>query len=416
MTKLSKPISFETAFGAYRVDEILGEGGAGRVYGGVDLDDAPIALKVLAQERATADKRRRFKNETAFLARNKHPNIVVLFDHGIATTGDILGPFYVMRRYDSSLRQLMEEQVLPARVLPLFSQILDGVEAAHLKGVVHRDLKPENILFDADSKTLAIADFGTARFMEDQLATEVETGPTQRLANFRYAAPEQRSPGKQAQASADIFALGLILNEMFTGEVPQGTDYRQISQVAAAEGFLDSIVAMMIRQAPEERPGSIAEVKGLVQRHQAEAVSLQRLSTIDGTVIRADKIDAPLAETPPNLVGFDWAHGRLTLKLDRSVTREWVDALHQMGSFSSIVGKPPQVFSFRDNEAFVDAEEYQIQQVIDLFKTWLPLATQNLKSTLEQAAQRLERARKEQLRLEREAEDQRLRVLRKIKI
>ncbi len=112
MTKLSKPISFETAFGIYRVDELLGEGGAGRVYGGIDLDGRPIALKVLAQDRTNEDKRRRFKNELVFLSQNKHPNIVTVIDHGIAR-GEIVGPFYVMRRYNCSLRHLMRDQILP---------------------------------------------------------------------------------------------------------------------------------------------------------------------------------------------------------------------------------------------------------------------------------------------------------------
>jgi serine/threonine protein kinase len=164
VTKLKKPISLETAFGIYVVDELLGEGGAGRVYGGVGIDETPIALKVLAQERATTDKRRRFKNEIGFLVRNKHPNIVAVIDHGIAHSGEIAGPFYVMQRYHSNLRYIMHDGISPTNVLVLFGQILDGVEAAHLLGVVHRDLKPENILYGKAVNNLAIADFGTARF------------------------------------------------------------------------------------------------------------------------------------------------------------------------------------------------------------------------------------------------------------
>ena len=91
-----------------------------------------------------------------------------------------------MRRYQSSLRPLMQERISPDGVLPLFSQILDGVEVAHLQGVVHRDLKPENILYDRDSQTLAIADFGIARFTEDLLATRVETASAQRLTSCNH--------------------------------------------------------------------------------------------------------------------------------------------------------------------------------------------------------------------------------------
>src|SRR5437588_8262329 len=94
------PFELETFFGTYVLDELLGEGGAGRVYGGVDPEGAAIALKALAADRATTDKRRRFKNETVFLKQNKHPNIVSISDHGTSS----VGPFYVMPRYDGNLR------------------------------------------------------------------------------------------------------------------------------------------------------------------------------------------------------------------------------------------------------------------------------------------------------------------------
>lgn len=416
MTKPKTPISFETTFGTYVVDELLGEGGAGRVYGGLGIDEMPIALKVLAQDKATSDKRSRFKNEISFLSRNRHPNIVTVIDHGVSTGSGIAGPFYVMRRYHSNLRQIMQNGIPLPAILPFFSQILDGVEAAHLQGVVHRDLKPESILYDRDSDKLAIADFGTARFTEDLVATTVETAPTQRLANFQYAAPEQRALGKQVLATADIFALGLILNEMFTGAIPQGTEYRLISQVRQDRGFLDAIVAGMLRQAPAERPASIGEVKGLIQRHQSEAISLQRLSQIEGTVIKASEIDDPLAETPPRLINADWNGGALTLTLDRSVTPDWINALYNMANFSSVMGKPPQLFSFRGNQATVGAQEHEVQMVIDNFKAWLPAASRTLKLLLEQKAQQEEAARKEQLRHQRNAEEQRLRVMRNIRI
>ena len=416
MTKLKKPVEFETTFGVYTVHELLGEGGAGRVYGGVGPDGTRIAVKVLAGERASPEKRGRFKNEIAFLARNKHRNIVSMLDHGVARDGTIEGPFYVMRRYHSSLRQLMQTSISPGGVLPLFSQVLDGVEAAHLQNVVHRDLKPENILYDVDSGTLAIADFGVARFTEDLIVTLVETAPAQRLANFQYAAPEQRTPGQLVGVQADLYALGLILNEMFTSAVPQGTDYRSISSVSKDFAFLDEIVAKMIRQVAKERPGSIAEVKAIIQRYQAEAVTAQRLSHLDGTVIAATEIDEPLAYEPPRLVDADWDRGILTLTLDREVSGGWIDALHQMASYRSVRGKGPERFAFDGSRASVDAQDHEVQPVIDHFKEWLPVATRLLKRNLEQAAQQREAERKEQLRREREAEEQRLRVLRSIKI
>jgi serine/threonine protein kinase len=215
---------------------------------------------------------------------------------------------------------------------------------------------------------------------------------------------------------ADIYALGLILNEMFTGVVPHGTDPRSIASVAPEFAFLDEIVVKMLRQNPEERPESIAAVKRLIRQKDDEAVSLQKISKLDGSVINAAIVDEPLAETPPKLIDADWNSGTLTLILDRPVTSDWIQALHQMGSYSSVLGKDPQMFHFNGNEASIPAAEYQVQNIIDHFKTWLPLASRALKEQLDQAAKRDEADRKEQIRREREAEEHRLRVKRNIKI
>lgn len=126
MSKLKSPVTLETMFGSYVIDELLGEGGAGRVFGGVDPDQARVAIKVLSNEQASADKRRRFKNEITFLARNMHPNIVAVLDHGVSRDGKVVGPFYIMKRYDYSLRNLIGK-IAPKDVLAHFSQIIDGV-------------------------------------------------------------------------------------------------------------------------------------------------------------------------------------------------------------------------------------------------------------------------------------------------
>jgi serine/threonine protein kinase len=310
----------------------------------------------------------------------------------------------------------MRGGIAPNDALAIFSQMLDGVEAAHLQGVVHRDLKPENVLYDRGSNTFAIADFGTARFTEGLLVTTVETAPAQRLANFQYAAPEQRVSGQTVGVPADIYALGLMLNELFTTAVPAGTEYRQIGHVAKEHDFLDAIVARMIRQAPGDRPATVADVKGLIQHQRSEAVTLQRLSKIADTVVGVAEIDEPLALTPPKLIDFDWDRGYLTLTLDRAVTPEWIEALQQLGHLTYVVGKDPRAFTFRGNQAFVGAAEHEVQSVIDNFKTWLPGATTNLKNRLEAATRKREADERNELRREREEEERRLRVKRSIKL
>jgi len=104
MTKLEKPVTYGTNFGVYVVVELLSEDGAGRVYGGIGPHGTPVALKVLAEERPSADKRRRFKNEISFLVGNKHRNIVTVIDHGVARAGAIEGPCNVMRRHQELMQ------------------------------------------------------------------------------------------------------------------------------------------------------------------------------------------------------------------------------------------------------------------------------------------------------------------------
>ena len=102
---------------------------------------------------------------------------------------------------------LLSQGIQPEKALMYFSQLLDGVVAAQLLEVVHRDLKPENILFDERNNKLLVTDFGIAQFKEEDLYTAVETKETDRLANFQYAAPEQRIRGGKVDHRAVILLL-----------------------------------------------------------------------------------------------------------------------------------------------------------------------------------------------------------------
>jgi len=252
--------NFYTAFETYSRLEQAGAGGAGRVFKVRDSEGNPFALKLLNPEAGTT-KAKRFKNELMFCLKNAHRNIVNVLDYGVSSIGEKRVPFYVMPFYSSTLRKLCDAGIHPDRVLPLFTQVLDGVEAAHERKVWHRDLKPENILYEPASDTVVVADFGIADFTEDELFTAVETGDQERLANFLYSAPEQRARGREVDGRADIFALGLILNEMFTGRVPQGAGFRRIADVVPRYGYFDATVDAMTQQDPESRPPDITSVK-----------------------------------------------------------------------------------------------------------------------------------------------------------
>jgi serine/threonine protein kinase len=111
MSKLKKEIKFETTFGEYIAYEIIGEGGAGRVYGGKNQNNDDIAIKLLHSGPESIERRKRFKNEINFLQQNKHKNIVTVIDHGIVSNGSKVEPFCVMPRFTQNLRKSLETQL-----------------------------------------------------------------------------------------------------------------------------------------------------------------------------------------------------------------------------------------------------------------------------------------------------------------
>jgi len=147
-------------------------------------------------------------------------------------------------------------------------------------------------------------------------------------------------------------------------------------------------------------------------------VALQRLDQINGTVVKIGEITEPLAFDPPRLVSVDFNDNILKLVLDRAPSSIWVSAFMDMGSYSNVLSAPPQAFTFRGKEVILQnrISGLQVQQVVDHFKPWLPRATAVLKSNLEAAAQQDEARRREQLELERRAEEERLSVLRTVRI
>jgi serine/threonine protein kinase len=232
-----------------------------------------LAVKRLDPSKTTSEKLKRFENELRFCKNEAHPNIVKVPDEGFTNEGGKKAPFYVMPFYPKTLRHLMRKGIPPERILPCFAQVLDGIKAAHLQGVWHRDLKPENILYDPGTDTLVVADFGIAHFEEEGIYTAVDTNDSRRLANFLYAAPEQRTRGNEVDHRADIYALGLILNEMFTHQILQGEGYKRIESVAPQFKYLDEGVSLMVQQEPKKRPASVDAIKELLLARGDEYVS-----------------------------------------------------------------------------------------------------------------------------------------------
>jgi serine/threonine protein kinase len=407
-----QPTTFRSAFGSYWVQETLGEGGSGRVFKVVDEENESFAIKCLDPDKATAEKLKRFKNELMFCLNNQHPNVVRVLDYGTVSIKKVDCPFYVMPYYSSTLRDLMQESIGYNRVLPLFSQVLDGVEAAHLQSVWHRDLKPENVLYDSETDTLVVADFGIAHFAEEQLHTLVKTNPRARLANFQYAAPEQRQKGQLVDQRADIYALGLILNEMFTGSLAQGSGYRTIESVASDHAYLDDLVDVMIRQLPAERPESVADVKRKLIARRKQFVSQQKLSKLKNQVIPRHEVDDPLVDSPVSLVSVDYDRGELVLTLSQPVKHEWSDTFRSIRYRKAVAGGEPGRFRFEADRARIRLlNESQAQELVNHFKEYLEQANADYRKRLEREQRRRERAERERLEEQTREEEKRQRIL-----
>jgi serine/threonine protein kinase/Tol biopolymer transport system component len=214
------------SIGAYKILSLLGRGGMGVVYRARDERlRRDVAIKVLPASFANdADRLRRFEQEAHATSALNHPNILTIYDIG-AQDG---APFIVAELLEGKeLREQLEAGALSARrALEYAQQITAGLAAAHEKGIVHRDLKPENLLITTDGR-VKILDFGLAKLRPTQPGTVESHAPTQRrltgsgvvMGTVGYMSPEQVR-GQEADARSDIFAFGVILHEMLSGERP----------------------------------------------------------------------------------------------------------------------------------------------------------------------------------------------------
>jgi serine/threonine protein kinase len=396
----------KTAFETYIVQGQKGCGGSGEVYEVRNSDGALFAAKILDQNKSTASRLKRFRNEINFCSRIDHPNIVPVLGHGIARDQST---FYIMPLYSGTLRDLVLKGIPAEAVLRYFGQILDGVEAAHFRGVWHRDLKPENILFSAQSDTLVIADFGVAHFEEEELLTAVETRNADRLANFIYSAPEQKVRGRVVTEKADVYALGLILNQMFTNEVPLGTQFKAIAGIRPDYAYLDDLVDNMMRQEPAQRPSIEAVKLELIARRQ-RFISLQKINQLSKTVVSEDSITDPLVVDPIRATNFDYRDGYLLVTLSREPNHLWIQWFQNQPT-TSFLHKGPSTVSFQGLLASVPANKDIVVQQRDYFKTWVDGANRLYTAAVETQLKKDKQQREQELKKKLEQEEKRQEIL-----
>ena len=218
------PLAAGTILGQYEIHSPLGAGGMGEVYRAHDTRlDREIAIKVLPESLTSDPERlRRFDQEARATAALNHPNIVAIYQ---MATQDGISYLVEELLNGETLRERLRRGAIPLRkAIDCAMQIAHGLAAAHDRGIVHRDLKPENLFLTKDGR-VKILDFGLAKLgaskhASGQTATLTQqTEPGVVLGTAGYMSPEQVR-GENADSRSDIFALGVILYEMVTGNQP----------------------------------------------------------------------------------------------------------------------------------------------------------------------------------------------------
>ena len=232
----------------YEVLNLVARGGMGTVFRARQSRlDRLVALKLLAPELAERPVfAERFVREARALARLNHPHIIAVHDFGEAA-----GRYYLALEFvdGTDLRQKLRAGPLAAAAaVTITLQVCDALRYAHEEGIVHRDIKPENILLDRKGR-VKVADFGLAKLRAPGEEGAGLTGPQQVMGTLAYMAPEQWYRPREVDHRADIYALGVVLHEMLTGELPPGS----ASGSLPANGELTAIVGKMLEREPARR-------------------------------------------------------------------------------------------------------------------------------------------------------------------
>lgn len=247
----------------YRLDSELGSGGMGVVYRAQDmLLERPVAVKVLNQGGLGSEGHSRLLQEAQAAAKLNHPNIVAIYD-----AGEVDSLAYIVMELVEGASLYEQRPKTIDEIIPIASQLCAALEHAHSHGIIHRDLKPENVMVTSDG-IAKLMDFGLARSVASRLTMEGTI-----IGTVFYLAPEQ-ALGKELDGRADLYALGAMLYEFCTGQLPFSGDdpFAIITQHLHAPVVpprakndaipvsLDALVVRLLSKDPDERPASAALV------------------------------------------------------------------------------------------------------------------------------------------------------------
>ena len=246
--------------GRYQVMERLGGGGMAVVYKALDTFlNRQVSVKVLRSQYADDEEFvRRFRREALAVASLGHPNIVNIYDVG--QDGEI---YYTIMEYieGETLRELIEREgvLAPERAVEITKEILEGLHHAHRHHIIHRDIKPHNILITKEGR-VKVTDFGIA-LAANSGATIVHTGRI--IGSAHYLSPEQ-ARGAPSDERSDIYAVGVVLFEMISGQRPYDGDTalivamqhleKPVPDLRALNPAIPSALAGIVRRAMSKQP------------------------------------------------------------------------------------------------------------------------------------------------------------------
>jgi ABC-type transport system substrate-binding protein/tRNA A-37 threonylcarbamoyl transferase component Bud32 len=262
-----------TKVGSYTLVDRIGHGGTGTVYlGRQPVIGSRVAIKILTTEAAAEPKQlERFLTEAQAVNQIEHPNIVRILD--LAKLAD--GRPYILMEYleGATLKKRLTKghKIHPEQLCKVILQVLDALQTAHEKGFVHRDLKPENIVITKDGQA-KLFDFGIAKLTESAGASGLtETGTI--LGTPKYLSPEQAmGQSEKIGPATDIYAMGVILYEIYTGSLPFDTSNvytlitAHINQIPPSPKIknsliptrLEKLILQCLEKEPADRPASAA--------------------------------------------------------------------------------------------------------------------------------------------------------------
>lgn len=234
----------------------LGRGGMGLVYRARQIRlDRVVAVKIMAPRLADEPEfAERFEREARALARLDHPGVVRVHEFGEAA-----GVYYLVMEYvdGANLRELMAQEITPDAATEIIAQLCDALAYAHARGVVHRDIKPENVLIERGGR-VKVADFGLAK-LQAEPAGQAATRTRRIVGTPQYMAPEQMGDPTGVDHRADIFAIGVVLYEMLTGQLPVGR-FDSPSELGRGDVSLDAIVLRALESNRDKRFQSATEI------------------------------------------------------------------------------------------------------------------------------------------------------------